>query len=284
MEASPASPLFYQSIIPLNRESHRDMMIVDKEARYGFARKTHVIPAVIDEFTTAFSHLPIVFAPASPFPTPVFLVGVRPSQNLLVDDDGRWTAGYIPAFIRRYPFMRGAVNSKPPITCVDEKSDLFNRELGSRLFDENGSDTPVLKKYIELVDGYYISARRTEEFLGVINELDLLRQVTIEAKIGGGNSAIVHGFLTVDEEKLNALPQSDFLRLRAGGFLSAIYAHLFSLRSVDLLRKVIVEASAKDGSKTSGGTPIDESQPFGGTPIDESQKADSKKTRKNKAS
>ncbi|BAP88462.1 SapC family protein [Burkholderiales bacterium GJ-E10] len=243
-----ANPLFYQSVIPLNRETHREMAIVDSEERYGFARGTHVIPAVVDEFAAALSHLPIVFAPSSPHPSPVFLVGVRPAQNLFIDHAGRWMGNYLPAFVRRYPFMRGTINGGDPITCVDEKSDLWGASSGVRLFDADGGETPFLRNRIELVDQYYVSARKTERFVALIAELGLLRQVTIETNVGKEASSVIHGFMTIDEEKLKQLPDQDFVRLRADGFLGAIYAHLFSLRSLDVLRRMIVEAPDRAGS------------------------------------
>ena len=252
-----ASPLFYRSVIPLNRETHREITIADAEDRYGFARETHVIPAVVDEFAAALMHLPIVFAPASPHPSPVFLVGVRPMQNLFVDHAGRWTGHYVPAFVRRYPFMRGTINGGDPITCVDEKSDLFGATSGVRLFDADGGDTPFLRNRIELVDQYYISARKTDKFVACIAQLDLLRQVTIETKTGKEASSVVHGFMTIDEEKLNQLPEGDFVRLREDGVLSAIYAHLFSLRALDGLRRMLLDVPDRRGISTETGFSAD---------------------------
>lgn len=240
------NPLFYKSVTPLNREKHRDLRMLDSVDRYGFAMTTHVIPAVVDEFASALSHLPIVFAPSKPHPTPVFLVGVRPSRNLLVNDGGRWLGDYIPAFVRRYPFIRGEVDGSAPVTCVDEKSELLGAAVGERLFDDDGKESPLLRKTIELLDQYYISAKRTEVFLSIVNDLQLLRYVTIETNVGQGSSSVIHGFMTIDEEKLNALDPVDFLRLRDGGFLVPIYAHLFSLRSVDVLRKAIQDLSTTD--------------------------------------
>ena len=226
--------------------------MLDAENRYGFARDTHVIPAVVDEFAAALAHLPIVFAPSKPYPTTVFLVGVRPSRNLLVDDDGRWKGAYVPAFLRRYPFMRGEVAGGNAVTCIDEHSELLGRSAGQRLFDADGKETALLRSTIDLVDKYFVAAKRTDAFLAAIHELQLLRQVTIETSIGQASSSVIHGFMTVDEQRLAKLGADALLRLRDDGFLAPIYAHLFSLRSVDLLRKALVEAAGEaeiDGTK-----------------------------------
>ena len=33
------------------------------------------------------------------------ILGGEKDQNLYLDDAGKWTARYIPAFVRRYPFV-----------------------------------------------------------------------------------------------------------------------------------------------------------------------------------
>ncbi len=236
------NPLFYQSVVALNRERHRDLRLDDSQTRFGFCSGTHVIPAVVDEFAAALAHLPIVFAPAQPVPTTVFLVGVRPQRNLLVDEQGRWTGDYVPAFVRRYPFMRGEIAGSSPVTCVDERSSLLSNTQGERLFDEQGRETPLLRGCVDLVDQYYQAAARTQAFLSVVHELQLLRNVTIETTVGQGGSSVIHGFMTVDEARLAALPAEQLLRLRDGGFLAFIYAHLFSLRAVEVLRRQVSDA------------------------------------------
>ncbi len=239
----PSHPLFYQSLVPLHRDRHRDWKLAQGEGRHGFAAGSHVIPAVVDEFGAALAHLPIVFAPSEPRPTTVFLVGVRPAQNLFVDADGRWTGGYIPAFVRRYPFMRGEVEGGSAVTCIDERSALLSTDDGEALFDAQGQESPLLRTTMELVESYYQAAQRTERFLDMVQELQLLRNVTIETQMGPGSSALIHGFMTIDEDKLGAIDATDFLRLRDAGFLPAIYAHLYSLRAVDTLRRAVADAA-----------------------------------------
>ncbi len=243
-EQVETNPLFYQSVVALNRERHRELRMDDSQTRFAFCRQTHVIPAVVDEFAAALAHLPIVFAPAQPVPTTVFLVGVRPQRNLLVDEQGRWTGAYVPAFVRRYPFMRGEISGSTPVTCVDERSSLLGHAQGGRLFDDEGRETPLLAGYVDLVDKYYQAAARTQAFLSVVHELQLLRNVTIETTVGQGGSSVIHGFMTVDEARLDALPAEQLLRLRDGGFLAFIYAHLFSLRAVEVLRRQVSDAPA----------------------------------------
>ena len=239
------SPLFYQNIVPLDRARHRDLRLVRDEKPFVFATTSHVIPAVVDEFAAAARFLPIVFIPAAPHPSPVFLVGTRAGQNLYVDSGGKWIDPYVPAFVRRYPFMLGTPEGASPVICIDDKYEgLRQRGDGERLFAEDGADTPLLQEYARLTETYFAAARRTETFLETLSALQLLRSVTIEIRSDTGGSTALHGFLTIDENRLNALPDADFLKLRAEGFLPAIYAHFFSLTAVDRLRQLSAPAKA----------------------------------------
>ena len=69
---------------------------------------------------------------------PVAVLGVRDQENRYVTTEGRWEAKYIPAFIRRYPFVfsSGADNSKFTL-CIDEDFTGCNQKgLGQQLFDD----------------------------------------------------------------------------------------------------------------------------------------------------
>lgn len=239
------APLFYQNIVPLDRERHRDLRLVRDRQSFAFAARAHMIPAVIDEFTLAARFLPIAFLPAAPHPSPVFLVGARTGQNLYVERDGKWVDSYVPAFVRRYPFMLGTPEQGSPVICIDDKYDGWQRSgEGERLFGDDGADTPFLRDFATLTETYFAAAKRTEAFVETLDALQLLRSVTIEIRAETGANNALHGFQTIDETRLNTLSDADFLRLRSGGFLPAIYAHLFSLTAIDRLRQLSVPARA----------------------------------------
>lgn len=237
-------PLFYQSVVPLNRELHRDLRLSEDGTQYAFARGTNVIPAVIDEFAAASRHVPILFMPGNPQPTAVFLVGLRTGTNALVDADGRWTGGYVPAFARRYPFMLGEAPEREPLACIDERCAHLGGEGGAHLFEQDGSETGLLRDKIRLVNDFYGAAKRTEAFTALMVEMRLLRGVTIEAQTGAQATATLSGFMSIDEAKLATLPDADYLKLRDQGLLGPIYAHLLSLAAVDRLQPAAAAAAA----------------------------------------
>lgn len=233
------APLFYKSVTPLNRERHRDLRLKTPERPFGFAADTHMIPALIEEFGAAARHLPIVFLPGATQPTPIFLVGLRPGQNCFVAADGSWDGGYLPAFVRRYPFIFGEVEGGAPLICIDESSDRLSREVGQRLFADDGTDTPLLAERIKFTNDYFVAAKRTDVLALKLRDLELLRPISIETRHGGQDSAVLHGLFAVDEPKLAALPDDRFLELRREGLVGPLYAHLLSLAAVDKLKAPI---------------------------------------------
>ncbi len=83
---------------------------------------------------------------------------------------------------------------------------------------------------------YALAAKRTEALSERLASLDLFKSITVDVSLGdGGQSASIHGLAIVDEEKLNALSDDDWLDLRRSGALSVIHAHLFSIGATQAL-------------------------------------------------
>ena len=154
--------LFYSDAIPLNREAHRHYRVPTDAQRFGFASGSHLVPAVIDEFTAAAPHLPIVFVPGAGAPAACFLVGLRSGRNALVSPEGNWRGDYAPAYLRRYPFVLGEVEGADPLVCIDAAFAPREAPEGEALFTEEGGDTPALLDNIRLTNDFFLAAKRTE--------------------------------------------------------------------------------------------------------------------------
>ncbi|MDR3462739.1 MAG: SapC family protein [Beijerinckiaceae bacterium] len=232
-----ALPLFYRSIEPLNRDVHRGYGLA-MEAPYAFARSSHLLPAVVDEFPVACAELPIVFIQEADGSAPVFLTGVKPGENVFVAGDGTWTGRYVPAYLRRFPFILGEVPGGEPLICLDSEAGIVRKHAepgrDHLLFTVDGGESPELTGRIRLVADYAQAATRTQAFTALLRDHKLLQPITVQTNRNGAGNAI-HGLLAVDENALNALSDEAFLTLRAANALSAIYMHLVSLRSIERL-------------------------------------------------
>lgn len=209
------------------------MRVPDKPLR--FAREANLIPALIDEFVPALGHLPVAFLPSAGAPSAVFVTGLAPGSNAFVSEDGHWRVAYVPAYLRRYPFIIGEVQGQEPVLCIDDSYEGLGKKSGERFFSKDGRSEPPLTRALEFAQSYRAAAERTEAFSARLRELELFRSVTLDAKDQAGGRTSVHGLMVVDEEALAALPDEAALSLHRAGYLRAIHAHLFSLRTVSRL-------------------------------------------------
>ena len=97
-------PLFYKDVVPLNKDTHADLS-VEAAKDYSHVSDTNSIYIAAVEFPRANREYPIVFAKVGEIPFPVALLGAKKNFNAYIQEDGRWNAKYIPAYVRRYPFI-----------------------------------------------------------------------------------------------------------------------------------------------------------------------------------
>ncbi len=229
-------PLFYQDVVALDSTSHAKLKLNTPKQPLEFAREAHLIPALIGEFGQAARDIGIAFLPAQPHPAVVFVCGITPDNNMYVNDEGLWTVGYVPAYLRRYPFIIGDTEGGEELLCIDQSYPGFEEKKGEALFDKDGKPAEPISRGLSLAKGYQEEANRTEAFAAALVAHDLLRSVTLSAASEGGENTSLHGLMIVDEEKLAALSGEVVAKLHAEGYLSAIYSHLFSLHAISNLR------------------------------------------------
>jgi hypothetical protein len=188
---------------------------------------------VIDEFGSAMPHLPIAFLPGAKHPAAVFVVGLEPGSNLFLDDDGSWNGGYVPAYLRRFPFIVGDLPGGESLLCVDEAHP--RPQSGERLFSERGEPEPALVRVRDLAVDYKRSADRTDLFCEQLQRLELFTSVSLNAKTAGGGNSVVHGLWIVDELAFDRLKPDDIKELHELRLLKPIVQHLASLATISKL-------------------------------------------------
>ena len=228
-------PVLYRSASALNREQHRDLRLKPLAKPLSFVATSHVLPAMLDEFAPAAREIPIVFLPEKDTIVPVFLFSVRAGHNSFVTEEGMWSVSYLPAYIRRYPFILGDIEGRDPILCFDDTFEGFNKESGEALFEADGGPTKALQDIMQFSGGMKDATDRTARFAKRLKELDLFRSVTVDVKSKSAGQATINGLLVVDEAKLMASSEAVISELHKLGYLPAIYAHLFSLGAMTTL-------------------------------------------------
>lgn len=223
-------PLFYGSLVPLSSQFHPNHGLKMRD-NLAFARRTHAIPITVDEFPIAQRHYPIVFG-LGENPAPLALVGLAEGQNLFLGADDQWEPNqYIPAFVRRYPFMlaRLSAASEDLSLCFDDKSGQVAADAGEPLF-AGAEPTETTKGILNFCEQFEQAVFRTRNFMEELAKLDLLMdgEVTIN-RDGLAEPAVYRGFRMIAEDRLQALRGDQTRKLVQSGMLGLCYAHLFSL-------------------------------------------------------
>ncbi len=229
-------PLFYSSVVPLSSQLHPTHGLKDRDS-LAFTRGTHAIPITVDEFAIAQRFYPIVFG-VGENPAPLALVGLQEGQNLYVDAEGQWQGdAYIPAFVRRYPFMlaRLSPTSDDLSLCFDETSPQIAADAGEPLF--NGVEpSETTKNILNFCQQFEEAIFRTRSFMDELAKLDLLQdgEVTIQRE-GLAEPAVYRGFRMIAEDRLQNLRGDQARKMVQSGMLGLAYAHLFSLSLISPL-------------------------------------------------
>lgn len=229
------SLVFYTKPVGLNTSEHKDLKIVPRPDDFSFATKTNSVILAGVEFTEAAKEFPIVFIEAGGNIVPVALLGLRNEQNLFVNEEGSWNGRFIPAFIRRYPFVLSeTAEPGQRMVCIDEGFSGFSNDKGEPLFAD-GETTPILQQSIDFLEEYQKQYMRTELFVQRLRDNDLLMSLNAEIDMTDGQQLSLTGLLIVDEKKLLALDDDKALGLFKSGELAWLYCHLMSMGNLSVL-------------------------------------------------
>lgn len=240
--------LFYEKIVPLNRDQHRKLRLRPAESKARFSANTHYVPVAGTEFYQAARDYPLLF-PKDGGNGPIALLGLREGENLFLQADGSWLEGvYVPAFVRRYPFILARDGDSDTRTvCIDTEFSGFGEAEGQALFDEEGNGTEYLDGVIEFLNRYAADMELTGAFLAKLEELGLLVERNLRITDSKGRNFHLNEFRIVDEGKLAQLDDVALGELHRKGWLGWIYAHLISVGNVNQLPvRVSLESVAGD--------------------------------------
>ena len=253
--------LFYKNATPVTADRHKNLY-VKSGGTYDFARYVNSVPVTAIEFAQAAAEYPIVFAGTEEAVMPAVILGAQQTENLFVDTTGAWKGKYVPAFVRRYPFVFSTDKAgKRFILHVDESFEGINKEgRGERLFDEDGEQTQYLKGVLKFLQDYQARFQRTREYCDRLKSLGLLQPMQAQFNFPDGGKRSLSGFSVVDREKLKAITPDDLTLMFRNDELECTYLHLHSLRHFgDMLDRLPAgaTASAPDSAEASPEAPAE---------------------------
>ena len=239
-ESAPPSqqPLFYRDVVPLSRERHVDWF-VDMAQGYGFTTDTNSIYVAGTEFPMTSREYPIVFAMDSAKNlVPVALLGLRQNQNLMIADDGSWLGSYVPAYIRRYPFILANADEQTNTfaVCIDESYSGFNTAgEGDRLIAEDGQHGEILANSVKFLEEFHKHSEVTTQFCRAIAEAGLVESMQANFSMKSGSSFSLAGLHCVSRNKIKALSAEQLKLFVDRDYLDLLYLHIYSLSNMDKL-------------------------------------------------
>ena len=239
--------LIYNTAIPVTQGRHRNWYL-ETTPNYAFSRQTNSVPLMAVEFPQASADYTIVFAGAGEEYLPAVILGVRDDENLFVDQNDTWAASYVPAFVRRYPFVFSQSENQFML-CIDEAFPGFNQDgRGQKLFDQDGKPSLYVNGVMKFLQEYQAQFLRTQQFCGRLRDLGLLEPMQAQVTTDAGRKLSLSGFMAVSRAKLKDLPDNVVAELLKSDELELIYMHLHSMRNFERLRERLALTEATRAS------------------------------------
>jgi len=223
----PRFPIFYRGLTAIDPGRHGNKSL-KRRIGFDFARDSHAVLLNGSEFEAAARYYPIVFTPA-PQASALAVMGVRRDENLFVDSKGDWRPStYIPAYVRRYPFIFHESADKQQYTlCIDETSGAIE-DNGDRPFYKDGKPTEIVQGALQFCAAFQRDYGQTRDFVDQLSERGLLIPNQAEITLQSGEKLAVTGFHVIDRDRFAGLPDSAFLEWRRKGWIPWVFAHFIS--------------------------------------------------------
>lgn len=224
----------FESTVALNKEKHWDKGVILSDT-YSYASRVTSAPLGLAEVFKAGRDMPIIFTKEGPL-VPVAQLGFCKHQNMFVDNQGEWKGRYVPAHIRRFPFILGEMGSGTQFKIMIDETKIVDRSSGAPLFADDGvSEGSVVVKAKKFLLALHREIQHAESLCVRLREYDVLVDGILELKSGDKVTGRATAVQLVDWARVCRLDDvvlAEWVRL---GLMDLIMIHLNSIRDVSLL-------------------------------------------------
>ena len=228
----------YKNIEIVNKIAHKENSI--KEVKdFSYAKNLTSAPITVTEFFEACKNYPILFAKDKNndwFAS--VMLGFKENENIFVDNKGNWDKlHYVPAFVRRYPFVFVEQNEQQQLLLGVEKEFLSidKKDERRKLFDDKDENTEFLNNVLNFLNQYQNDSIATKEFIKQLDEWELLEEKVATIINEKKEQFNINGFYIVNEEKLKHLSKKKKEEICNKNASPLITAHLISLSNIQKL-------------------------------------------------
>jgi hypothetical protein len=243
---------------------------------YSFASVVSRAPIATPEIASIVLSYPVAFESTVRGTQLVAVLDLHTKRNLFVNGDGRWLARYVPAYFRSFPFVLPELHGEMHQSGFDPSLKLTNtgntsndrRELlvhlseilpverhGVTPFFADQDFHPLVVETLAFLRKFHHGVRELGRIGEKLKDLRVLRPWMIEVKDVKqtahpsqsteasssdfrAESADPPTLYCVDETRLNALSDEDWLVLRHHGALPIVFAQLMSMGQLATLRQL----------------------------------------------
>ena len=203
---------------------------------------------------------------------PLALLGTEAGVNAYVGDGSAgtppWWGRYVPAHLRRYPFILApraaeagdAATDQRFTLCIDADAPQLGTVQGRPLFTHDGHSAELLREVQQALSSLQRDFAITQALVRQIDAAGLLAEHTLQVPRAGRAPAAFSGFRVVDVSKLRACAPQVLAELARSGALDLVYAHIGSLANVSdglLAKKDAMRPAAAPASADLQGLDID---------------------------
>lgn len=222
----------------VNKDEHQDLRI-DTRRSAELGDNVQLAMTFPNEFRNIQHSYPILFHKSGEDFMPVALFGFEKGENLFLTDSG-WNAPYVPAMIRKEPFLigtqgRGENEEDARVLSLDLDSPRVNKEKGEALFGVFGDMTEYLEEQAAMLETIYLGHKQNELFVKALLDQDLLESVTFDITLKDGSRNSLLGFYTIAEEKVPELSAETLHLMNRNDMLMPLFMVLASLSNVQKL-------------------------------------------------
>lgn len=211
---------------PLERERHKHLRLKPL-GDYRYASHLHSSVVAGPEFFSASGDFPVMFVKGAKDKfVALAVLSLKKSGHDLGDD---WKGVYVPAYVRRYPFV---MDSGSSVLYFDKQCTALQEGEGEPLFEEDGSPSKLLNEILvfnKQVDELY---KKTADYLEALVAKDLLEPFNGKIRINN-EDVLLNSFFVVNEKKFHETLEGDELAdWFKKGWIGWTYAHLNSIHSM----------------------------------------------------
>ena len=173
---------------------------------------------------------------------PLALFGFEEGENLFLQEPD-WKAGYVPAMMRREPFLIGVKEGQDAageihqarVLSIDVEHPRVSQEEGESLFNPLGDRTDYLEEQANLLETLHDGLSHCQAFTQTLQEYELIEDVTLDIRLNDGTHNQMIGLSAVNEDAVRELTGDQLEKLSKEGFLMPLYMAIASMSNVQRL-------------------------------------------------